>query len=107
MELLPLGSIVQLNNGTQKIMIISRAPLYNNEGTIGYFEYSACLYPQGMINQESYFFNHSDIKTVIFKGYEDEAEEAFREMYEKQIKETPYPKLQLLVLPPNKTEEKG
>ena len=44
-NLLPLGSVVRLNKGELKIMIISRLPLYNNEGTIGYFDYAACVYP--------------------------------------------------------------
>ncbi len=43
-NLLPLGSVVRLNKGELKIMIISRLPLYNNEGTIGYFDYGGmCL----------------------------------------------------------------
>ena len=46
-NLLPLGSVVRLNKGELKIMIISRLPLYNNEGTIGYFDYAACVYPTG------------------------------------------------------------
>ena len=36
MNVLPIGSVIRLKDGEQKIMIISRAPLYNNEGTIGY-----------------------------------------------------------------------
>lgn len=51
-KLLPLGSVVKLKNGEQKIMIISRLPLYNNEGTIGYFDYGACLYPNGQVDQQ-------------------------------------------------------
>ena len=32
MNVLPLGSVIRLKDGEQKIMIISRVPLYNNEG---------------------------------------------------------------------------
>ncbi len=57
MKLLPLGSVVQLKRGQQKLMITCRYPLYNNQGTIGYFDYSACLYPTGNPDGQAYFFN--------------------------------------------------
>ena len=60
-NLLPLGSVVRLNKGELKIMIISRLPLYNNEGTIGYFDYAACVYPTGQADQQLHFFNEEDI----------------------------------------------
>lgn len=36
-DILPIGSVVQLKNGEVKLMIINRFPLFNKEGTIGYF----------------------------------------------------------------------
>ena len=63
-NLLPLGSVVRLNKGELKIMIISRLPLYNNEGTIGYFDYAACVYPTGQADQQVHFFNEEDIEEV-------------------------------------------
>ena len=38
-NLLPIGTVVRLHNGTIDVMIIGRFPLYNQEGTIGYFDY--------------------------------------------------------------------
>jgi len=77
-ELLPIGSIVLLENGDKKIMIYGRKQLAvkNNEE----YDYVACLYPEGNINEEfTYLFNHSDIKEVIFTGYTDEENSAFLE----------------------------
>lgn len=37
---LPIGSVVQLENGSAKLMIITRFALYNNKGNIGYFDYA-------------------------------------------------------------------
>lgn len=94
-NILPIGSVVRLNNGTQKIMIINRGALYNNEGTIGYFDYSACLYPYGQMEQNVYFFNEEDIAEVFFEGYRDEDEEAFCREYQEKITQAPYPKFKL------------
>ena len=59
---LPIGSVVQLQNGDTKVMIINRISLYNNRGTIGYFDYSACLYPSGNTDNQVYFFNLSYLR---------------------------------------------
>ncbi|VTS70823.1 Putative EsaC protein analog (Listeria type 3) [Streptococcus australis] len=61
---LTIGSVVQLQNGDTKVMIINRFPLYNNRGTIGYFDYSACLYPSGNTDNQVYFFNHENIDKI-------------------------------------------
>ena len=75
-ELLPLGSIVILENGEKKIMIYGRKQIATkNQQT---YDYVACLYPEGNINDEyTYLFNHADIKEIIFKGYSDEDEVNF------------------------------
>ncbi|MFA8438667.1 DUF4176 domain-containing protein [Pueribacillus sp. YX66] len=95
-KLLPLGSVVMLENGEQKLMITSRVPLYNNEGTIGYFDYGGCLYPNGHVDQQMFFFNASDIAEVYFEGYVDDSELEFQERYKEEIKKVQYPKLLLV-----------
>ena len=74
-------------------MITARGSLYNNEGTIGYFEYSGCIYPFGQTNTQAFFFNEENIKEVIFEGYRDEDEEKYCKMYEEQIQKASYPRL--------------
>ena len=73
-ELLPIGSVVQLKNGQVKIMIINRYPLYDNKGEIGYLDYSGCVYPFGMTDNQACFFNQEDIEKIWFEGYIDESE---------------------------------
>lgn len=78
MNLLPLGSIVVLNNGFKKLMIIGRKILQGKNKNI--YDYLGCLYPEGDIGDEyKFIFNHEDIDKIIFKGYEDEEENAFKE----------------------------
>ena len=44
------------------------------EGTM--FDYGACLYPEGMITSNQLFaFNHDQIETICFKGYETETQQ--------------------------------
>lgn len=92
--ILPIGSVVKTIKGNVKLMIVGRAQLYNNDGTIGYFDYSALVYPEGITSQREFaFFNHEDIQEIYFEGYRDEVEEKFAERYEENIKHASYPKL--------------
>ncbi|MGT2867003.1 DUF4176 domain-containing protein [Streptococcus fryi] len=92
---LPIGSVVQLTNGQAKLMIINRFPLYNNNGEIGYFDYSACLYPSGVIDNQSFFFNQEDITKVWFEGYVDETEEEAQMLFNSEKGNIKYPRLTL------------
>lgn len=74
-DIFPIGSVVQLKNGEVKLTIINWFPLFNKEGTIGYFDYSACIFPIGNVDNQVYFFNTEDIDIVCLKGYVDESEE--------------------------------
>lgn len=93
--MLPLGSIVRLRNGEHKLMIVCRLPLYNNNGTIGYFDYSACLYPMGQTDQQMYFFNEEDIEKTYFTGYVDADEEQYIKLVNEVSPNIQYPKLHL------------
>lgn len=92
MEILPIGSVVRLKNGDVKLMVLNRAPLYNKGGVIGYFDYSACIYPAGKVEEQVYFFNNENIEEVYFEGYKDEQEDKFQEQYEEKMKDINYPK---------------
>lgn len=93
---LPLGTVVTLKKGDIKLMIVGRAQLFNDEGTIGYFDYSALAYPQGVVaEQEFAFFNDEDVEEVLFEGYRDETEKLFASTYTEKLSNVPYPKLVL------------
>ncbi|GAB3799638.1 DUF4176 domain-containing protein [Virgibacillus kimchii] len=95
MDILPIGSIVRLKDGNVKLMILNRSPLYKKDGVTGYFDYSACMYPEGKVEEQVYFFNNENIEEVYFKGYVDEQEKSFQEEYKKMIQNVDYPKLSI------------
>ncbi|EUJ26948.1 hypothetical protein MFLO_13790 [Listeria floridensis FSL S10-1187] len=82
--MLPIGSVVKLSKGDVKLMILNRGPLYNQNGEIGYFDYSGCLYPAGKVEEQVYFFNEENIEHIYHKGYIDQDEEAYQTMYEEK-----------------------
>lgn len=76
-DLLPLGSVVTLKEGTKKLMIMGRAQ--QNIQTQVFYDYAACLWPEGYIDQDHcYVFNHGDIECLYFIGLQDVEEFNFR-----------------------------
>ncbi len=68
---LPLGSIVLLEGGLQKIMIISRAVNVENGENVFFFDYAGVAYPEGLISDQVAYFNMDKITKIVFEGYKD------------------------------------
>ncbi len=83
-KLLPLGSIVLLEEGLQKLVIVGRGAIYEDQetGQDTFADYMAVLYPSGMNPETTIFFQHDNIDKVVFTGYSDEEEDRFLEIYE-------------------------
>lgn len=84
---LPLGSVVLLEKGTHKLMIIGFCtPVSTTDRKV--CDYIGCLFPEGVISMEkSFAFNHSDIKEIFYKGFYNEESEKFHNQiknFEKQ-----------------------
>ncbi len=74
---LPIGSVVRLVNGNKRVMIYGRAQKQLGSETM--WDYIACLYPEGNLNEEyTYLFNHEQIEEVFFIGFQDPEELEFR-----------------------------
>lgn len=95
MELLPIGSVVTINNDENKtkLMIISVFPLKNENGKVGYYDYASCLYPYGLVNDQIFFFNREDINEVLSKGFNDEEALEFSKKLVESEKNIDYPHL--------------
>ncbi|WP_088816365.1 MULTISPECIES: DUF4176 domain-containing protein [Listeria] len=87
--MLPIGSIVYLKDGMQKMMILNRGPIVVIEKEQCYFDYSACEYPAGLIQDKIFYFNEENISEVIFEGYSDEKEKRFEIVYKDWLKQNP------------------
>ena len=78
-DLLPIGSIVLLQDGEKRLMVtgILQSDSSNLEAQ---FDYMGVLYPEGHIGEGfQYLFNHEDIVEVVFRGFEDEERAVFIE----------------------------
>lgn len=91
-SLLPLGSIVYLEEGTVKLMIVGRGAVFNDDGSDKYSDYVGVEYPSGIDPENALFFNDEDIDKVVFRGYEDEEEERFLEVCQDWEKKLEIPK---------------
>ena len=77
-EFLPIGTVVRLYNGTKEIMIYGRMQKAMTTGLT--YDYVACLYPEGHIdNKHTFLFNETDIERIIFVGYQSEADKELQE----------------------------
>lgn len=82
-DLLPLGTLVYLEDGTKKIMVVGRGAVMEDSetGKDVYFDYMGCAYPEGIDPDNAIFFNEDNIDEIIHKGYADEEEKRFMKLY--------------------------
>ena len=80
-ELLPIGSVVLLEGGEKRLMVFG---VKQSQNAGEEYDYIGVLYPEGNIGEGGqYMFNHSDIKEVYFRGYEDGERDEFLDKLEK------------------------
>ncbi|MGT2741681.1 DUF4176 domain-containing protein [Streptococcus plurextorum] len=95
-EILPIGTVVITKSGNIPLMIVSRAALFEENGEIGYLDYSAIPYPMGITDAKEFaFFNHEDIESIIYIGYINSDEQLFSNDYNKLVEESGYKKITL------------
>ncbi|CAG9615003.1 hypothetical protein BACCIP111899_04237 [Bacillus rhizoplanae] len=77
MELLPIGTVVKLEDMEQSVMIIGRMVISEDKRE---FDYVGVLYPIGFIGNEKVLcFNHNKITEEMHKGYMTDEELGLRE----------------------------
>lgn len=73
-DFIPIGSVVTIKGSEKKLMVISRAVSVPQEKEQRYYDYGGCLWPEGLLYDKGFYFNHEGIDEVIFKGFENEEE---------------------------------
>lgn len=68
---IPLGSIVLLDGGTQKLMVVARGLNVKRGNKTFFFDYAGVPYPQGLLGNQVAYFNHENIRTLSFIGCND------------------------------------
>lgn len=94
-KFLPIGSVVLLKGGKKELMITGYCIIANGQDlvdekqkSINMHEYSACTYPEGVINSDvAYVFNHDQIDKVCFMGYETEQSKEVSKTINENIEE--------------------
>lgn len=74
-DILPLGTVVQLQGETKKLMIVQRAMMAKTANGEFYFDYGACFYPEGILGEEIFYFDHENIDNIVEKGVVTDEEE--------------------------------
>ena len=66
-NLLPLGSVVLVEEATKSLLIIGTTQIDEEDNT---YDYIAVPFPEGYIDSETFLlFNHEDIAEVQYIGY--------------------------------------
>jgi len=79
-NLLPIGSIVFLEEGMIPLAIIAVSSFIKKEesdATLHHFDYTGTPYPQGLVEEEVYYFHHENISEVVFEGYKNDLHERY------------------------------
>lgn len=88
-DYLPLGSVVVLKGGIQKLLVISRGINVKYNGETLFFDYGGVLYPDGLTGDQMAYFNHDGIETVVFKGFDDNDSKVFSENINRFLEKNP------------------
>ena len=68
-EILPIGSVVLLEGGSQYLMIVGYMYVDPKNKTKIY-DYNGCVYPLGLTDpKKNLLFDREQIKEVVFRGY--------------------------------------
>ena len=76
-KFLPIGTVCLLKNAKKRVMITGFAAKSQETGD-RIFDYTGCLYPEGIISSnQNLLFDHGQIEKIFFLGFSDEEHRQF------------------------------
>ncbi len=69
LKTLPIGTVVQLIDVKEKVMICGRQQISHEDGQT--YDYSGCLFPHGFDGENVFLFQAENIIMVYHMGYQD------------------------------------
>lgn len=76
-DFIPLGSVCTVEGVEKRLMVISRGMVVEQGGASRYYDYGACLYPEGLLGDEVAYFNHGALTSVVWEGLTDEEDRRY------------------------------
>lgn len=75
---LPIGTVVMLKGGSKRAMITGFC-VTGEENKEKMFDYSGCMYPEGVISSKQILlFDHDQIESIYHMGLIDDEERIFK-----------------------------
>ena len=74
-NLLPIGTVVSLTNGTKKVMITGYSSKDPKSGKI--YDYNSCIFPEGIMEEKYCLFDKYQIEEIFYKGLENDEQKEF------------------------------
>lgn len=82
---LPIGSVVMLKGGNKRVMIVGFCAITEEEKE-KVWDYSGCLYPEGVIkSNQMCLFNHDQIEKIYHLGLIDIDEISFKKRLNEEL----------------------
>ena len=78
-KFLPLGTVVMLKGASKRLMITGFCTMAAEEAEGVMYDYSGCMYPEGVISSDqTALFNHDQIEKIYHMGLVDQEEKDFK-----------------------------
>ena len=87
-KFLPIGTVVLLKDGQKRVMITGFCTSSESGDNSKMYDYSACLYPEGIVkSDEILLFNHEQISKIFYIGLRDNEEIEFKQNLKKALEQ--------------------
>lgn len=87
MKRLPIGTVCTIKGNDKKVMINGYCA-YSFQKALERYDYTSVYFPEGNLANKTILFNEEDIKTIEYKGLENNEYNSFADMLDIYIKQS-------------------